>query len=144
MEPRTNGHHGPLNLSALLRRSARIEVEYAGETFGVEYLPHAITTDVYLELEAATASETTAVEVLGVLLAKLVASWEIEMDGQPLPVSADSMRLFPIAMLAEVSTAIMRHVADPNLAAPAANSTPSSSGASAVAGSATAPTGTAW
>ncbi len=142
MEPRSNGHHAPLDLSALLRRSARIEIEYAGETFGVEYLPHAITTDVYLELLAATSGDTSStVEVLGVLLAKLIGSWEIEMDGKPLPVTAETMRLFPIGLLAEISTAIMEHVADPTQA-PAENSTPSSSGALAEAASGSAPTGT--
>src|SRR5262245_35314991 len=137
----------PLDLAQLLARTARVEVAYAGETFGVEYLPHALTADLQARLSssvtAATDDPAQAVRGLLELIPLLVADWEIESDGAPVPVDASALGGFPLGLLAAIATAITSDLADPNrVATEGAAETPSSSGSSRGALSALRPTGT--
>lgn len=135
-----------MKLNDLLRKTTRVDVTYGGETFGVDFLPHALTTDVQVKLKALIGDgldESAALNSLFVLLPTLVSGWEIEDDdGSPLPVTEETLRRFPILMLAEIATAITGSM-DPNRTTTrVADETPSSSGASRPALSVLLPTGT--
>jgi hypothetical protein len=137
----------PLDLASLLRRTARVAVTFDGETFGVDYLPHVITADVQADLQATLErvgeDQTAAIASLFTLLSTVVGGWEIEEDGQPLAVSEDALRRFPLALLAAIANAITADMSDPNrTTTTGADETRSSSGSSRLARLALAQTGT--
>jgi hypothetical protein len=137
----------PLDLAQLLARSARVEVAYDGETFGVDYLPHVVTADVQARLTATLARVAddpgAAVQSLLDLLGLVVDAWEIEEGGQRLPVTEAALRRFPLGLLAAIANAVTADMNDPNRTTTrTAAGTPSSSGASRPALSALPRTGT--
>lgn len=109
----------PINIEHEEVRTA--DVEFGGETAAVLFYPRRVTKAYYDELDN---GDGDAIDRLIASLVVLIKDWEvIGADGQPLPVTVETLRRLPIDFLSAVSAAI-REARVPN----PKSRTPSTSG----------------
>jgi hypothetical protein len=91
-----------------------IKVEWNEHTVMVTFDPSVYTP----ELEAKVTGEGSGSQQLVELLITLVRAWDITEDGQPFPVTAESMGTLPVAFLTAITVEIGKELAqDPLLRA---------------------------
>lgn len=100
----------PISMVALQKKTVRVDLEYDGESFWVDYRPHAISEET-LALEREWRSETGNAK-LAEILSQLVVGWDILADAndkKPLEVRADViLETLPFNFLTFVYTALVR------------------------------------
>lgn len=99
-----------LDLDQLQKRSARVTVEYGEDTVVLTYRPERIDAATARRLRKLVESpeqEEDLVEILAVL----IADWDITQSGKPLPVTPESLRKIPIALMGSLASGIFTDVA---------------------------------
>ena len=85
----------PLELNDLARKVKTVVVSLEdGDSFNVTYYPHKFTPEVNLALSFMFDEGTSVREAFGSFagtLASIIKAWDITLDGQPWPVSAENI-----------------------------------------------------
>lgn len=91
-----------ISLNALNRETRTVTVPVGdGLNLELSYYPNAYTPE--LEEKAAQAqSGQFAGRMLIAMLAPVIASWNLEDNGSPLPVSEDTLRMLPMRLLTQM------------------------------------------
>jgi hypothetical protein len=75
----------PISMNHIKNDKRHLTLEYAGESFGVVYLPSQITPNIMAEMREANEDGNEQYNVDA--LCRLLISWEVEGDdGQPVPI----------------------------------------------------------
>ena len=101
-----------MNLDDLLNQQATATVEYAGESFAVQYYPQRYTVDVHHEISRL--SDNPSFDPLVNVISDLLAGWDVQSHGKALPPTKENLRKFPLMLLLAIGNAIVGHAADPN------------------------------
>jgi hypothetical protein len=115
----------PFSLSDLNKKTRTVTVEYLGESAQVVYRPNNMTLRAQIvagsltmmarggELGGQTIGEATAAfSDLASSLVDLIVSWDIlSEDGDPLPVTRDTVKALPLNLTVAIFSAIMNDTA---------------------------------
>ena len=98
-----------MNLAALLSQTVSLKIHFSGDVVNAEYLPHKMTPKFRAFLigldngvEIGEAQKDSAAQ----MAAEMLASWDVDYDGQPFPPTYDNLLTVPIELLSAVVRAI--------------------------------------
>jgi hypothetical protein len=96
----------PLNLRDLQARRADVSAVIEGESEPLKfaYYPHKFTNTSQTRLTTAT-----GLGALVDLLAELMIEWDLQMDGEPWPLTRDNLNALGIPVLTAIAKAIVAH-----------------------------------
>jgi len=95
----------PIRLADLRKETRSITFEFLGETVHVAYSPGAFTPE--LEAEANAAEPGHQLGALAKMFARILASWDVmDDDGQPLPITLDTLMVMPAKFLGAIMKAL--------------------------------------
>ncbi len=103
-----------LDLAALQAKRAKIEIPIDDEeqNLEVEYLPNKYTSATHNRLVAMT--KDPSMDPLVDVLTDVVAGWNLETGGKPLPVNRDNIAALPLPILVKIGEQIVEHVGGKN------------------------------
>lgn len=101
-----------------LTRSVSVDID--GQELNAVIRPGGISTDTQVRLaQARSMSELDEVEdiadmvtVIVAVLSELIVSWDVELDGKPLPVTREALSMLPSDVLFVLFSSLMSEVAE--------------------------------
>lgn len=100
----------PLDLAQLQSKSARVNVQVAGETIVVDYRPERYTLGTIHAIQNLAGEDQ--VDKLVEILEDLLVAWDITDDGTALIISEASLRRMPMLILNAILRGIAGDVGD--------------------------------
>jgi hypothetical protein len=93
-----------MDLKALTAETATVSFDFRGHAITVDYYPGAFTLAFAEELEAL--KEAESVGAIAEAMSKIIAAWNVEENGEPLPTTAAGIKRIPSQFLIAVQEAI--------------------------------------
>lgn len=93
-----------MDLASLVRKSRTISVDFQGERLVVKYAPNKLDAHLYQKLQD---SEKQGLESVIETLQLLLTEWDMEWDGEPMPLNQESMMRLPLNLLLDVGKLVM-------------------------------------
>ena len=104
----------PLDFSDLKAKRRAVAVQYDGEVINVEYCPGMVTPEYQSAMLALAKSEPTEDQTAAwEQMLAVMASWDITDNGEPLPITRETLGMMPTDLLMAIMQAITAD-ANPN------------------------------
>lgn len=99
----------PVNLATLAEKTVKLEIKFADEVIKAEYRPYKMTPTfrtVLIGLDKENGvGEKNRVAVVE-MLSQMLASWDVETNGEPYPPTYDNLVEVPVEILGAVADAV--------------------------------------
>lgn len=94
----------PLDIAKIKNEEKDASLEYAGEEVNFRYLPHAIDGSWEEQMQNGAADNDVAAIRRAVL--HVLVSWDLQSDGEDLPLDEDSLKALPLELLTGILNSI--------------------------------------
>ena len=98
----------PIELKDLYAKRTRfVEIAWGeadDERFVVGYRPDSYTNEVHARLQLFSAEE--GLDAMADLMASLICEWDIQQDGEPYPITEDSLHALGLPLLGAIAEAV--------------------------------------
>lgn len=99
----------PITLAVLQKKAVRVECEYDGEKFWVDYLPHKMDEAAWGHFRAWISPDEHSNTPLAAMLVTVLSEWDILANerGGKLPITEANLLALPRALLLVIANAVM-------------------------------------
>lgn len=98
-----------LNLATLLSQTVLLPIPFGDDVINAEYKPHKMTPKFrafLINLDNGAGLGEAQKDSAAQMAAEMLASWDVDYDGQPFPPTYDNLLTVPIELLSAVVRAI--------------------------------------